>query len=97
MLEGIVSPHALIDRDDVCLVVGEVVGGAREARSLAVDREDVSCDVVAGAHSLQYLGVALGNRSELRVAVGARLGDGGDRDVVDHPPFIPTALVVDDE
>jgi hypothetical protein len=31
------------------------------------------------------------------VAVGAWRGDGGDRDVVDHPPFIPAALVVDDE
>ena len=66
-------------------------------RTLAVDREDVSCYVVAGTHSLQYLGVALGNRSELRVAVPARRGDIGDGDVMDHPPFIPATLVVNDE
>src|ERR1700746_1559051 len=46
LLEGIVSPHALIDRDDVCLVVGEVVGSARQVRSLDVDREDDSWLVV---------------------------------------------------
>jgi len=38
-----------------------------------------------------------GNCSELRVPIGARLGNGGDGDVMDHPPFIPAALIVDDE
>jgi hypothetical protein len=33
----------------------------------------------------------------LGVAVLARSGDIGDGDVVDHPPFIPATLVVDDE
>ena len=66
-------------------------------RRLAVDGEDVSCHIVAGAHSLQDCGVALGNCSELRVAVRRGSRDGGDRDIVDHPPFIPAALVVDDE
>ena len=66
-------------------------------RGLAVDGENISLHVVTATHSLQDLGVALGNRSELRVPIGARLGNGGDRDVVDHPTFIPTALVVDDE
>jgi hypothetical protein len=33
----------------------------------------------------------LGDRSELRAAIFSRSGDIRDRDVVDHPPFIPTA------
>jgi hypothetical protein len=66
-------------------------------RGLAVDGENISLHVVTATDSLQDLGVAVGKRSELRVAVGARLGDGGDGDVVDHPTFIPAALVVDDE
>ena len=97
LLIGIVRPHALIKGDDIRLFVGEVVGGAREVRSPAVDREDVSWDVVAGAHSLDDVSVAFGDRSELGVAVLARSGDIGDGDVVDHPPFIPATLVVDDE
>jgi len=97
LLIGIVRPHALIKGDDIRLFVGEVVGGAREVRSPAVDREDVSWDVVAGAHSLEDVSVAFGDRSELGVAVLARSGDIGDGDVVDHPPFIPATLVVDDE
>ena len=66
-------------------------------RGLAVDGEDVPRNIVAGAHSLQDRGIARGNCSELRVPIGARLGNGGDCDVVDHLPFIPAALIVDDE
>jgi len=85
-------------RDDIRLHVGEVVGRAREVRRVAVDREDIpGLGIVAGAHRPQDRGIAIGNRSELRVAVFAGSGDRCDRDVVDHPPFIPAALVVDDE
>jgi hypothetical protein len=97
LLEGIVRPHALVNWDDIRLHIGKVVFCAREVRRPSVDSEDVARHIVAGAHSLQYLGVALGNRSELCVAVLARSRNIGDRDVVDHPPFIPAALVVDDE
>jgi len=86
-----------MERDDIRLHVRKVVRSAREVRLLAVDGEDVSCHVVAGAHFLEDCDVALGKRSELRVAVPARSRDGGDRDIVDHPPFIPAALVVDRE
>ena len=40
---------------------------------------------------LEDRGVALGDRSELRAAIFSRSGDIRDRDVVDHPPFIPAA------
>ena len=66
-------------------------------RSLAVDREDVSGHIVAGAHPLQDVGVALRERSELRVTALARSGDIEDGDVMEHPPFIPATLVVNDE
>src|SRR4029077_2025829 len=93
--EGIVSPHALIDRDDVCLVFGEVVGGAREARSLAVDREDVSYDVVAGAHSLQYLGVALGTVPNCAWPSGRGLATAGTvMSWIIHPSYQPLSLLM---
>jgi hypothetical protein len=47
--------------------------------------------IVASAHFLEDRGVALGDRSELRAAIFSRSGDIRDRDVVDHPPFIPAA------
>src|SRR5215813_10069854 len=97
LLHGVVSAHALVNGDNIGLQVGEAVGGAGEVRGLAVEGEDIPWHVVAGPHSLEDIRVLLGDHSELRVAVGASRGDGGDRDVVDHPPFIPTALVVDDE
>ena len=97
LLHRVVGPHAHMNRDDIGLSVGEAVGRAGEMRGPAVAGEDMSRHVVAGPHLLQNLGIALGNRSELRVAVRARSGDGWHRDVMDHPALIPAALVVDDE
>src|SRR5260370_16997327 len=93
LVQGVVSPHALMNGDDVRLLVREVVGRVREARGLAIESEQVSRHVVAGAHSLQYLGVAFRDRSELRVAVLARSGDRSDRDAAYHPPLAPPALI----
>ena len=53
--------------------------------------------IVAGAYTLEDVGVGFGDRSELGISVLARGGDFRDRDVVDHPTFIPTALVVNDK
>ena len=97
LLHGVVGPHADVDRHDVALAVGEFIGRAGKVRGSAVDGEDMSRHVVAGSHSLENLRVAGGDRSECRTTAGARRGDQWDGDVVDHPPFIPATLVVDDE
>ena len=97
LLHSVVGAHALVNRDDVCLLVWEVIGLTREVRDATVDREDVPRYIVARAHLFEDRRVALGDSSELRMAVGARRCDLGNGDVVDHPPFIPAALVVDDQ
>ena len=70
---------------------------AGEVRGLAVHGEDVARHIVAGAHTVEDVGVGFGDRSELRVPVLGRSGDFRDRDIVDHPTFIPTALIVNDK
>ena len=97
LLHSVVGAHALVNRDDVCLLVWEVIGLTREVWAVTVDREDVSRYIVACAHFFEDRGVALGDFTELRMSVGARRSDLGNGDVVDHPPFIPATLVVDDE
>jgi hypothetical protein len=66
-------------------------------RRATVDSEDVARHIGARPHSLEDIGIALGDRSELRVTVLSRSRYVGNRDVVDHPPFIPAALVVDNK
>jgi hypothetical protein len=97
LLVRVLRPHALIDRNEVGLHVRRVIRRAGEVRGTTVDGKDVTRHIIPGTHPREELGIALGYRSELRVPVFARRGDVGNSDVVDHPPFVPATLVVDDE
>src|ERR1700737_1409033 len=81
LLHGVVSSHADMQRDDICLRVGEGVGRAWEMSGPAIDGENVSGYIVAGAHFLEELRVALGDHAELRVTVSAGRGTAGAREV----------------
>jgi hypothetical protein len=97
LLHGVVSSHALVQRDHIRSHLREVIGRAWKAGIPPIYGENISLHVVACAHFLEDLGIGVGNRPELRMAVPARRGGGWDCDVVDHPAFIPAALVVDHE
>src|ERR1700730_5748673 len=91
------TPTADMQRNYVRLLVGEMVGRAREARSLAIHGEGIARYIIAGAHFRESCRVLLCNFAKLRVAVGTRRGDFWDVNIVYHPPLVPTALGVDHE
>src|SRR5258708_28444811 len=74
-----------------------MVGGAREAHLLAVDREDIPRNVVVIPHRCKSSRVGGGDGSELWTATGNWSGDGRDSQIVNHPPLIPTTLIIDHE
>ncbi len=74
-----------------------MVGGAREAHLLSVDREDIPANVVVIPHRCESSRVGGGDGSELWTATGKWSGDGRDSQIVNHPSFVPTALVIDHE
>src|SRR5204862_4319710 len=65
----------------------------------AVHREDIPWNVVPRARRLQHGGVGGRDRAERRRAraVRPRQGDVRYGEVVDHPPLVPAALVIDYE
>src|SRR6266851_17351 len=71
---------------------------AWRADSISVERKRSARNVVAGAHLFQRGGIGGQNRAELGVAVLARSRvHAWHSEVVNHPTFVPTTLVVDDE
>ena len=67
-------------------------------RWIAVRGEDVARDVVVTAHCGQQVGIGPQNGAELRMAAGTRrVVDWRDCQVMNHPSFIPAALIVNDE
>ncbi|ABF88336.1 putative lipoprotein [Myxococcus xanthus DK 1622] len=97
LLERVVRAHAELERHQVRDTVREVVGSARGAGLLAIDGEEVAGHVVATSHLRQQCGVVRGDGPVDRAAVLARLVDFRHAQVVNHPPLVPAALVVDDE
>ena len=57
LLHGVVGSHALLNRDDVGLYVREMVKFVGKVYRVAIDGDDVTWNIVAHAHSLQYRGV----------------------------------------
>ena len=98
LLQRVPRAHAELNRDDVGLAVREAVVRAGEVLRIAIGGEDVAGDVVVGAHAAQRIGIGLEYGPELCVTVRAwRVVDRGDGQIVDHPPLVPAALVVDHE
>src|SRR2546425_12425710 len=98
LLQRVPRAHAQLNRNNVGLNVREVVGCTGEVRGIAVSGESVARDVVAAAYGLELGGIRLQDGAELGMAVGPwRVVDGSHGHVMDHPPLIPAALVVDDE
>ena len=81
------------------LNIREMVLRARKMHLVAVGGEDSAGHVVASSHGFQRGGVGSGELAKLRVAtpVRTRRGDLRDSNIVDHPAFVPPALVIDDE
>src|SRR5437867_9444476 len=72
---------------------------AGEVRWISIGSKDAAGNtVVAASHGPQSGGVGWKDGAELSMAIppGGAI-DRGDRQVMDHPPFVPATLVVDDE
>src|ERR1700719_3653410 len=75
-----------------------MVGRARQVHGFAVRAEGGAWNVIAGSHFSQFVRIGRQNRTKLGVAIFARSRvDTGHGEVVNHPPLIPAALVVNDE
>src|SRR5215469_1001758 len=78
----------------VGLAIGEVIRRAREVRGIAVNGEETSRHVIVSAQCSNSSGVIRSNSPVLRVAVPARRRNAWDPQIVDHPTFVPTGLIV---
>jgi hypothetical protein len=94
LLQAVVRAHAQKQRHEVG-AVGELIARARRVRRAAIGREEVAGHVVAARRERRRIGT--GHGAECGVAVGPRIGDRRDDEVVDHPALVPAGLVVDDE
>src|SRR5260370_2728432 len=74
-----------------------MVRRAREAHLLSVDREDIPLNVVVIPSRCKSSRVGGGDGSELWTATGKWSGDGRDSQIVNHPPLVPTTLIIDHE
>src|SRR5207245_10149381 len=84
-------------RNDVRLHGRKAVALVGEAHGVAVGGEDLTGHVVVAPHRSEGGRVGGRDRCELRVTVCAWLRHRRYHQIVDHPSFVPAALVVDDE
>src|SRR5262249_6429096 len=97
LLQSVVGSHAQIEGNDVGLNVRKMIEHIRQADRLSVHGKGVARNVVAASHGFKGCGVRCSDRAELRMAIRA-WGTGINHiKVVDHPAFVPAALIVDNE
>src|SRR5215472_11181103 len=83
----------------VGLNLREVILSAWQMNRVAVDGEDISRNIVAGAHALERGGVGSSDSSKLSAttATAPRWSNWRHDEVVNHPAFVPARFIVDDE
>ena len=98
MLQGIVCTHAQIQGNDVGLNIRKMIEYIWQVDSLSVHGKGVARNVVAASHGFKGCSVSVGDRTELRMAVG-RTWRRNIRHVkvVNHPAFVPATLIIDYE
>src|SRR5215510_15477561 len=97
LLEGIVGAHTQIEGNNVGLNVRKMIEHIWQADRLSVHGKGVAGNVVAASHGFKGGGVRRSDRAELRMAIVAWGRDIDYIKVMDHPAFVPAALIVDDE
>src|SRR5262245_54633184 len=75
--------------------VWEVIGSVGEAHRVAVHGKDLAGHVMVSAHRLEGSRISRCNGAELGAATRERRSHRCNAQVMDHPAFVPTALVVD--
>ena len=98
LLERIPGAHAQLNRNDIRLFVRKAIICTGEMRGVAIRRKDVAGKIVALSHRFEFVRILLKDCAKPRMAVVAgRVIDGSDGQIMDHPTFIPSTLVVDHE
>ena len=69
LLHGIVGSHAQVDRDNIGLNIGEMVGRTRKVDRFSVHGKYVTRNIIAISHCLQSGGIRGQNRAKLGMAI----------------------------
>src|SRR5215510_11479740 len=97
LLEGIVGAHTQIEGNNVGLNVRKMIEHIWHVGRLSVHGKGVAGNVVAASHGFKEGSVRRSDRAELRMAIVAWGCDIDYIKVMDHPAFVPAALIVDNE
>src|SRR4051794_14425024 len=95
LLQAVVGAHAQKLRYEIALPVRKVILGAGKADVLPVKSKVPPRDVVMLAELVDRSCIRGRQFSKLGMTVVARCRYGRDHEIVNHPAFVPSGLVID--